>query len=62
MMSSVIGNLSNKCPKWLVEQNSSYINYFNAISGFTLNNRAPEGPVTLPNASGNNFSCVWLPP
>ena len=30
---SVTGNLCNKCPKWLVEQNSSYSDYFNAISG-----------------------------
>ena len=46
VMSSVTGNLSNKYPKWLVEQNSSYSDYFNAISGFTLNSRAPGGPVT----------------
>ena len=47
VMSSVTGNLCNKCPKWLVEQNSSYSDYFNAISGFTSNSRAPVGPVTL---------------
>ena len=47
VMSSVTGNLCNKCPKWLVEQNSSYSDYFNAISGFTLNSRAPGGPVTM---------------
>ena len=47
VMSSVTGNLCNKCPKWLVEQNSSYSDYFNAISGFTLNSRAPGGPVTI---------------
>ena len=46
VMSSVIGNLCNKCPKWLVKQNSSYSDYFNAISGFTSNSRAPGGPVT----------------
>ena len=40
-------NLCNKCPKWLVKQNSSQSDYFNAISGFTLNNRAPGGPVTV---------------
>ena len=33
MMSSVTGNLCNKCPKQLVKQNSSYSDYFNAISG-----------------------------
>ena len=33
VMSSVTGNLCNKCPKWLVKWNSSYIDYFNAISG-----------------------------
>ena len=47
VMSSVTGNLCNKCPKWLVEQNSSYSDYFNAISGFTSNSRAPGGPVTF---------------
>ena len=47
VMSSVTGNLCNKCPKWLVEQNSSYSDYFNAISGFTSNRRAPGSPVTL---------------
>ena len=46
-MSSVTGKLCNKCPKWLVEQNSSYSDYFNAISGFTSNSRAPGGPVTV---------------
>ena len=30
---SVTGNLCNKCPKRLVEQNSSYSDYFNVISG-----------------------------
>ena len=47
MISSVTGNLCNKCPKWLVEQNSSYSDYFNVISGFTSNSRAPGGPVTV---------------
>ena len=47
MMSSVTGNLCNKCPKQLAEQNSSYSDSFNAISGFTSNSRAPGGPVTL---------------
>ena len=47
VMSSVTGNLCNKCPKQSVEQNSSYSDYFNAISGFTSNSRAPGGPVTL---------------
>ena len=46
MMSSVTGNLCNKCPKQLVEQNSSYSDYINAISGFTSNSRDPGGPVT----------------
>ena len=49
MMSNVTGitgNLCNKCPKWLVEQISGYSDYFNAISGFTSNSRAPGGPVT----------------
>ena len=30
---TVAGNLCNKCPKWLLKQNSSYSDYFNAISG-----------------------------
>ena len=50
VMSNVTGisrNLYNKCPKQLVEQNSSYSDYFNAISGFTSNSRAPGGPVTV---------------
>ena len=47
VMLTVTGNLCNKCPKWLVEQNSSYSDYFNAISGFTSNSRAPGGLVTL---------------
>ena len=46
-VTGITGNLCNKCPKWLVEQISSYSDYFNAISGFTLNSRAPGGPVTL---------------
>ena len=48
VMSSVAGNLCNKCLKWLVEQNSSYSDYFNVISGLTSNSRAPGDPVTLP--------------
>ena len=30
---TVAGNLCNKCPKQLLKQNSSYSDYFNAISG-----------------------------
>ena len=30
---TVAGNLWNKFPKWLLEQNSSYSDYFNAIFG-----------------------------
>ena len=33
VLTSVAGNLCNKCPKRLLEQNSSYSDYFNAISG-----------------------------
>ena len=47
VMSSVIGNLCNKCPKWPVKHNSSCSDYFNVISGFTSNSRAPGGPVTF---------------
>ena len=42
-----LGNLYNKCPRWLIKQNSSYSDYFYATSGFTSNTRAPRGPVTL---------------
>ena len=40
-------NLCNKCPKQLIEQNSSYSDYSNVTSGFASNSRAPGGPVTL---------------
>ena len=33
VMSTVAGNLCNKCPKQLVKQKSSSSDYFNAISG-----------------------------
>ena len=33
ILTSVAGNLCNKCPKHLLEQNSSYSDYFNATSG-----------------------------
>ena len=46
--SSVTAILCNKWPKWLIEQNSSYSDYFNVIFGFTSNSRAPGGPVTTP--------------
>ena len=59
VMSSVTGNLCNKCPKQLVEQNSSYSDYFNAISGFTSNSRAPGGPVTFTYIEVYIFDCPW---
>ena len=43
----ITGKLCNKCPKQQVIQNSSYSDFFNAISGFTSNSRAPGGPVTF---------------
>ena len=46
-VTGITGNLSNKCPKRLLEQNCSSSDYFSAISGFTSNSRAPGGPVTL---------------
>ena len=46
-VTGITGNLCNKCPKQLVKQISSFSDYFNVISGFTSNSRAPEGPVTL---------------
>ena len=33
ILTSVAGKLCSKCPKWLLKQNSSYSDYFNAISG-----------------------------
>ena len=33
VITTVAGNLCNKCPKWLLEKNSSYNDYFNEISG-----------------------------
>ena len=33
VITTVAGNLCNKCPKQLFEQNSNYSDYFNAISG-----------------------------
>ena len=33
VLTTVAGNLCNKCPKRLLEQNSSSSDYFNAISG-----------------------------
>ena len=33
VITSVAGNLCNRCPKQLLKQNSSYSDYFNAISG-----------------------------
>ena len=47
IVTGIIGNLCNKCPKRLVEPNCSYSDYFNAISGSTSNSRAPGGPVTV---------------
>ena len=61
-MSSETGNLCNKCPQWLVEQNSSYSDYLNAISGFTSNSRAPGGPVTVRGLHGveyGDLGGVW---
>ena len=46
-VTGITGNLCNKCPKWLVEQISSYSDYFNAISGFTSNSRAPRRPCDI---------------
>ena len=33
ILTTVAANLCNKCPKQLLKQNSSYSDYFNAISG-----------------------------
>ena len=46
-VTGITGNLCNKCPKQLVKQISSYSDYFNVISGFTSNSRAPGGPVIV---------------
>ena len=46
-VTGITGKLCNKCLKWQVVQNCSSSDSFNAISGFTLNSRAPGGPVTF---------------
>ena len=46
-VTGITGKLCNKCPKQLVKQISSYSDYFNVISGFTSNSRAPGGNVTV---------------
>ena len=43
-MSSVAGNLYNKCPKWSIELNSSYSDSFNAISGLYETAEPEEAP------------------
>ena len=47
---TVAGNLCNKCPKWLLEQKSSYSDYFNAISGLY---RTAEPQEALWHKGGN---------
>ena len=54
-----LGNLCNKCLKWLLKQKSSYSDYLNAISGFTLNSRAPGGPVTSIESLGRFRLETW---
>ena len=46
-LTSVAGNLCNKCPKWLLEQNSSYSDYFKCDLWSLSNSRAPGDPVTF---------------
>ena len=45
-MSSVTGNLCNKCPKQLIEQSSSYSDYFNAIS-VSIEQQSPRRPCDI---------------
>ena len=46
-VTGITGKLCNKCPKWQVEQNCSSSDSFNVICHFTLNSRAPGGPVAF---------------
>ena len=62
VMSNVTGNslnLCNKCPKWLVEQNSGYSDYFNTISGFTSSSSAPGGTVTFHMCLAGAVVATW---
>ena len=43
VITTVAGNLCNKCPKQLFKQNSSYSDYFNAISGLYRTAEPKEG-------------------
>ena len=53
VITSVAGNLCNKCPKRLLEQNSSYSDYFNVISGLYQTAEPQEAlwQYDLPNPS-----------
>ena len=42
ILTSVAGKLCHKCTKWLLEQNSIYSDYFNAISGLYRTAEAQE--------------------
>ena len=61
-VTSEFGNLCNKCPKWLIEQNSSYSDYFNVASGFTSNSRAPGDPSqsSCSNVCPSSATEFWL--
>ena len=54
-MSSVTENLCNKCPNQLVEQNSSYSDYFNPISDFTVTGLNFE--ITYVNNTSSSTTC-----
>ena len=44
VLTIVAGNLCNKCPKRLLEQNSSYSDYFNVVS---MEQQSPRRPVDI---------------
>ena len=54
---TVAGNLCNKCPKWLLEQNSSYSDHFNVISGLY---RTAEPQEALWQYSMNHLEAMSL--
>ena len=52
ILTSVAGKLCNKCPKRLLEQNSSYSDYFNAISGLYRTAEPQEALSTIRGGRG----------
>ena len=65
---TVAGNLCNKCPKQLLEQNSSYSDHFNAISGLYRTAEPQEalwqqfsgGSRIFPRGCANSQKCYYF--